>query len=162
MTGLEDSEIGTSRYAGYQHGLKNNGLTPDGGLVYRGNYSYEAGLEGANYFLSLKQPPSAIICANDAMALGAMKQFNRQGQSIPNDISIIGFDDIEVASQIDPALTTVAAPVEEIARNAVETLKNLIENKPPQHQHIALKAQLIIRQSCTWLKKATFKKAKAA
>lgn len=149
MTGLEDSDIGKSRYAGYQHGLTKNGITLDESLVFRGNYSYEAGIEGANYFLSLEHLPTAVICANDEMALGAIQKFTQQGFDIPNDISIIGFDDIEVASQIMPALTTVAAPVDSIAQHAFSMLKALIDGELPQQQHIALPAQLITRNSCS-------------
>ena len=149
MTGLEDSDIGKSRYAGYQYGLSKNNLTFDENLVFRGNYSYEAGIEGAEYFLTLKELPTALICANDAMALGAIRRFSKEGIKIPQDISIIGFDDIEVASQIVPALTTIAAPVEGIAKHSFMILKDLIDGKPIEHQHIALPAKLIKRDSCT-------------
>lgn len=148
MTGLEDSDIGKSRYAGYQHGLNKNKIQIDEKLVFRGNYSYEAGIEGAEYYLSLEQRPTAVICANDSMALGAMQKFKQEGFDIPEDISIIGFDDIDVASQIVPTLTTIRAPVNKIAVQAFATLKELIMNKEPEHQHIAIAPSLIIRESC--------------
>lgn len=151
MTGLEDSDIGKSRYAGYQYGLTKNGLPLNESLVFRGNYSYESGIEGAAYFLTLEQLPTAIICANDAMALGAIQKFTQEGFDIPADISIIGFDDTEVASQVSPALTTIAAPVDDIAKQAVNSLKQLIHNEVPAQQHIALPARLVIRQSCSAL-----------
>ena len=81
------------------------------------------------------------------MALGAMSKLNRENRKIPEDISVIGFDDIEVASQIVPPLTTVSAPANEIASQAFSMLKSLIEGKVPQNQHIALPAELVIRQS---------------
>ena len=148
MTGLEDSDIGKSRYAGYQHGLSKNNILLDEALVFRGNYSYEAGIDGAEYFLTLDNLPTAIICANDSMALGAIQRFSQDGISIPKDMSIIGFDDIEVASQIVPSLTTIAAPIDEIAKHSFSILKDLIEGKLIEHQHIALPANLIKRQSC--------------
>jgi len=153
MTGLEDSDIGKSRYAGYLHGLNNNNLTPDENLVFRGNYSYEAGIEGAEYYLSMQQKPSAIICANDSMALGAMQKFKQEGYDIPEDISIIGFDDIDVASQIVPTLTTIHAPINRIAKYAFAALKDLIHDQEPEHQHIAIPANLVIRESCIKLDK---------
>jgi DNA-binding LacI/PurR family transcriptional regulator len=154
MTGLEDSDIGKSRYAGYQHGLNKNNITLDEKFVFRGNYSYEAGIEGAEYFLSLKCLPTALICANDSMALGAIRRFSQEGLNIPEDISIIGFDDIEVASQIVPSLTTIAAPVEGIAKHSFLILKDLIDGKRVEHQHIALAANLIKRDSCTNVKES--------
>ena len=153
MTGLVDSDIGKSRYAGYQHGLSNHNIQLDERLVSRGDYSYEAGMEGAEYYLSLEQIPTAIICANDSMALGAMQKFTQQGFDIPEDISIIGFDDIDVASQIVPTLTTIRAPVNQIAKHAFAALKDLMINKEPEHQHIAITANLVIRESCSNLKK---------
>ena len=153
MTGLEDSDIGKSRYAGFKHGLNKNNIESDESLIFRGNYSYEAGIEGAEYYLSLEQIPTAIICANDSMALGAMQKFKQEGFDIPEDISIIGFDDIDVASHIMPTLTTIRAPVNQIAKQAFATLKDLIMNKEPEHQHIAIAAKLMIRESCSKLKK---------
>lgn len=155
MTGLEDSDVGKSRYAGYQYGLGKNGITPNDELVYRGNYSYEAGIEGAEYFLSQNNMPTAIICANDSMALGAIQKFSQEGYSVPKDVSIIGFDNIEVASQIVPSLTTIAAPIDDIAKHAFAILKSMIDDRPIEHQHIALPAHLIIRSSCAAAKKAS-------
>ena len=153
MTGLEDSDIGKSRYAGYQHGLSKNNIPLDESLVFRGNYSYEAGILGAEYFLTLNKLPTALICANDSMALGAIQRFSQEGLNIPKDISIIGFDDIEVASQIVPSLTTIAAPVDGIAKHAFSILVDLIDGKVIEHQHIALPAHLIKRGSCAIAKK---------
>ena len=153
MTGLEDSDIGKSRYAGYQHGLSKNNIALDESLVFRGNYSYEAGILGAEYFLTLNNLPTALICANDSMALGAIQRFSQEGLNIPKDISIIGFDNIEVASQIVPALTTIAAPIDEIAKHSFSILKGLIDGESIEHQHIALPAHLIKRGSCTDAKK---------
>jgi len=153
MMGLEDSDIGKSRYAGYQHGLNKNNIKLNEELVFRGNYSYEAGIEGAEYYLSMKQRPTAIICANDSMALGAIQKLNQEGFDVPEDISIIGFDDIEVASQIVPTLTTIAAPINEIAHHSFSILKSLITGNEPDHQHIAIAANLIIRGSCSKISK---------
>lgn len=153
MTGLEDSDVGKSRYAGYQHGLRKNNITLDESLVIRGNYSYQAGIEGAEYLLTLDSLPTALICANDSMALGAIQRFSQEGFNIPQDMSIIGFDDIDVASQIVPSLTTIAAPIDEIAKHAFSILKDLIDGKNIEHQHIALPAHLIKRDSCTNVKK---------
>ncbi|MCP4077945.1 MAG: substrate-binding domain-containing protein [Gammaproteobacteria bacterium] len=149
LTGLEDSDVGKNRYAGYLNGLNKNNIDFDKAHVFRGNYSFYAGIQGAEYFLSLEKPPSAVICANDSMALGAIKKFHQSGLNVPKDISIIGFDDIEVASQIVPALTTIAAPVDEIARRAFYMLEQLIQGKELDNKHVALAAHLVIRQTCS-------------
>ncbi|MFW2330825.1 MAG: GntR family transcriptional regulator [Nitrospinota bacterium] len=151
ITGLEDSSIGKHRYAGYFYGLNKNSIKLDKSLIYRGNYSYEAGTSGAKYFISLDELPTAIICANDSMALGAIKKLKQEGFNIPEDISIVGFDNIEVASQIVPALTTIVAPIDKIAKSAFDMLEGLIQGKKPEYRHITLAASLAIRESCTRL-----------
>lgn len=151
MCGLNDSSIGNNRFAGYAHGLKKNKIAPDETLVFKGNYSFESGIEGAGYFLSLKKPPTAIVCANDQMALGAIKRLDGAGVRIPEDISIIGFDDIEIASQVTPALTTVAAPVNAIASHAFDALSALMQGQLPTAPHTALSAGLVVRDTCAAL-----------
>lgn len=153
MTGLEDSDVGKNRYAGYCSGLTKNSIKLDESLVFRGNYSFKAGLEGAEYFLKLNSPPTAIICANDSMALGAMRKLHQLGLTVPDDISVIGFDDIDVASQIQPPLTTIAAPIQAIAERSFSILKDLMAGLSPDNRHIALTAELQIRNTCAKLKK---------
>ena len=153
MTGLEDSDVGKNRHAGYEQGLAANGLKLDERLVYKGNFSFKAGVAGADYFLALKTPPTAIICANDSMAIGAIRKITRLGLSVPDDISIVGFDDIAVASQIVPSLTTLAAPIDQMAELAVNILINLINGEKPHNTHVALPARLIARETCRDLKK---------
>jgi DNA-binding LacI/PurR family transcriptional regulator len=148
MTGLEDSDVGKSRFAGYQRGLAKNNLRFDEALVFRGDYSYEAGLQGGDYYLALDAPPTAIICANDSMALGAMRRIDQAGLTVPGDISIVGFDDVVIASQISPALTTVAAPVDEIASRSFNMLSRLIQGEELESAYVALEARLIVRDTC--------------
>jgi DNA-binding LacI/PurR family transcriptional regulator len=148
VMGLEDSDVGKNRFAGYRQGLNQNGIGFDEKLVFRGNYSYESGEAGADYFARLAAPPTVIICANDSMAMGAMRSLHQHGIRVPDDMSIVGFDDIEVASQITPALTTVVAPIEKIATTASEMLCQLMDGKQPVSSHVALPANLIIRQTC--------------
>jgi len=152
MTGLEDSDVGKNRYAGYRSGLSDNGLKMNKKLVFKGDYSFESGAKGADYFLSLKNPPTAIMCANDAMAIALIRQAVQRGINVPDDLSVIGFDDIPVASQISPALTTLAAPIDRMTELACNMLINLINGEKPESKHIALPAQLVIRDSCTKMK----------
>ena len=154
MTGLADSDVGKNRYEGYKSGLINNGLALNDELVYRGNYSFKSGLVGADYFLSLKKLPTAIVCANDSMAIATIRQIAQRGLSVPDDISIVGFDDVEVASQINPALTTLAAPIAETAEKALDMLTSLMNGEKAENKHIALPAKLVIRSSCAEAKES--------
>ena len=145
MTGLEDSDIGKNRYEGYKSGLSKHGINLDPALVFRGNYTFGSGVSGAEYFHSLKQMPTAIMCANDSMALGAIRKLHQLGLAVPADISIVGFDDIDIARQITPSLTTVSVPFNEIADCAFNMLEQLIEGKNLENRHVALAAHLVSR-----------------
>jgi DNA-binding LacI/PurR family transcriptional regulator len=155
MTGLEDSDVGKNRYMGYKSALNNHGLDESEDLVFKGNYSFKSGIEGANYFLSLDKPPTAIMCANDSMAIGVMKKISETGLNVPDDISVIGFDDINMAAQIIPPLTTVSAPIKMIAKQSFIMLNSLIRGEKLDNRHVALPAQLVIRRSCAQRKKTT-------
>ena len=152
ITGLDDSDVGRDRYAGYINALTTHGLKLNEELVFRGDFSFESGLTGADYFLSLKKPPTAIMCANDSMAIAALGRITQKGLVVPDDISIIGFDDIPVASHMHPPLTTLAAPINKIAKLAVEMLISLIQNKDIENKHVALSAKLISRKTCADVK----------
>jgi DNA-binding LacI/PurR family transcriptional regulator len=154
MTGLQDSDVGKYRYEGYKSGLISNGLPLDEELVFRGNYSFKSGLAGAEYFLSLKKRPTAIACANDSMAIAAIRQITQHGLNVPDDISIVGFDDVEVASQISPALTTLAAPISATAERALDMLTSLMNGEKVENKHVALPAKLVVRNSCAEAKES--------
>lgn len=154
MTGLADSDVGKNRYAGYQSGLSNHGIKASEKMVFKGDYSFESGAKGAEYFLSLKNPPTAIICANDAMAIALIREATQRGLSVPDDLSVMGFDDIPVSSHINPPLTTLAAPIEEITGSAFKMLNSLINGEKTEVKHLALPAKRIIRGSCVGEKNA--------
>jgi DNA-binding LacI/PurR family transcriptional regulator len=149
VSGLLDSDICKDRLQGYKNALSRAGIAIDSKLVFKGDYSYESGERAGKYFASLPSPPTAIMCANDSMAIGAMKVVQESGFKIPADISIIGFDDVLVASMVYPPLTTNAAPIEEMAKKAVEILLAEIGGRISVFQHVILEARLIKRASCT-------------
>ena len=148
ITGLDDSDVGINRLAGYISAIKAHGLDEDMRLIHKGDYSFETGKRGADYFLSMTTPPTAIVCANDTMAIGSIKEIRRRGLRVPNDISVMGFDDISVASQITPALTTVSVPVEEIAKRAIELLTSVLDGNELEDRHLTLPCRLVLRDSC--------------
>ncbi len=148
ISGLLDSDICRERLLGYTNALNTHKINSNKILIYKGDYSYESGETGAKYFLSLPEPPTAIVCANDTMAIGAMKVIQENGFNIPKDISVIGFDDIEVASRVFPPLTTIAAPIKEIANKSVKMLLSLINGNDLEYQHQFLPTNFIIRGSC--------------
>ncbi len=110
------------RRAGCEEALAEAGLTLDEALVRSGNYTFETGVAAADELIALDDPPTAIFACNDEMAIGAMIACRRAGLIIPQDISIIGFDDTPLSSHVWPSLTTVHWPIAEMARVAAEKI----------------------------------------
>jgi LacI family transcriptional regulator, galactose operon repressor len=134
------------RLSGYREGLKRAGLRYDPALVVDGAFSYESGLVGANRLLDLPDRPTAIFAANDDMAAGAICAACERGLSVPNDVSVCGFDDTPIARHIYPSLTTVRQPTRDMGRlAAIELLKAI--KAPGAGEMVSVPYQLQIRRS---------------
>lgn len=137
-----------SRHRGYRHALEAAGLEYDPALVQFGNYSAASGYEAMQRLLRRKPYPTALFAGNDTIALGAMAAIHEKGLRIPQDIAVVGYDDIPTALYMTPPLTTVRVPAVEQGRLAVEMLSSLMRGNPPEHTHIRLPTPLIVRESC--------------
>lgn len=115
--------------------------------VFVSDFRSEGGRAAAREILAEKVRPTAVVVANDLMALGAMQEFKSAGLSVPKDISIVGFDDIEFASLSEPALTTVNSPRLEIGRRAVEALMQTIGKRDVHGSEIRIGTSLVVRGS---------------
>lgn len=134
------------RHQGYLKAHYDSGLAVDYSLIVQGNNSFESGTECARKLIAQKSPPTAIFASNDDMAAGVIKVLHDSGLAIPGDISVAGFDDIPLASQIWPAMTTIRQPIIEMASRATLWLISALSNKTPEvDKHI--KSELIIRES---------------
>jgi LacI family transcriptional regulator, repressor for deo operon, udp, cdd, tsx, nupC, and nupG len=140
--------VGRDRLRGFQQAMLQHGLNIDSQLVQEGNFSYESGFNLMKKFLALNHPPTAVFVANDEMAIGAIKAAKASGLKVPEDISVVGFDDIKFASIFEPALTTIAQPTFNMGKKAMELLINLINNEDLERDQFMLDDQLIIRDSC--------------
>ncbi|KLE32388.1 LacI family DNA-binding transcriptional regulator [Aurantiacibacter luteus] len=110
------------RRAGFEEAMAQAGLAVDPALVRPGSYTFESGVAAAECLLALAAPPTAIFASNDEMAIGAMIACRRAGVRIPEDISIVGFDDTPLSSHVWPTLTTVHWPIVDMARTAAQKL----------------------------------------
>ncbi|HUW41839.1 MAG TPA: LacI family DNA-binding transcriptional regulator [Rectinemataceae bacterium] len=117
-------------------------------LVFRGNWSSGSGYEAFLHFDKLRPRPSAVIASNDHMAIGFLKAAYEHQVRIPEDLSLVGIDDIEMAAFTTPKLTTMRQPMQTIASAAVETLIGAMEDRDKPASHIILEAEPIIRDSC--------------
>lgn len=115
--------------------------------IYEGDFRFEGGRHAAHQILAEADLPTGIVVANDLMALGAIQEFKAAGLRIPEDISIVGFDDIAFASLADPALTTVCSPRMEIGRRAFEALALTMEKPRQQGIEIRIPTHLVERKS---------------
>ena len=109
--------------------------------IFHGDHTVEGGSRGVEHLLSIKQPPTAIMCSNDVSALGAMHAISRAGLSIPSDISLIGFDDIQITEYLQPPLTTIRMSGRDIAASAVYALLN------PGTAPKQVETRLVVRQT---------------
>jgi len=137
----------TGRTAGFVRALA-AGPRPITPVVLYGSNSFAGGIELTRKLIAAHPDITAIFAANDIMAFGAIRELIQAGRRIPDDVSVIGFDDIELASVVHPPLTTIHQPIHEIGKAAVEILLRLAGgvNKAPEHRLFGV--SLVERQSC--------------
>lgn len=124
------------------------GLEPNPDWVVAGSFDLEGGKKAAEQFIRLDSLPEVILCAADVTAIGVMEVHEREGIRIPNDVSIVGFDDIAVATYVRPQLTTVHQDTQAMGTLAAKTLVHLIEREDLRTpQHYVLPTELVVRQS---------------
>lgn len=135
------------RFKGYKKALDSYGIKFSKELLSLGELVEEGGYNAAKKLIEQKNPPTAIVAADDLMAFGAMRAIKAQGLSIPDDISIIGFNDTPLASYVDPPLSSMQIFVYELGYNASETLINQLEEADGHKKHIIIPASLRARLS---------------
>ncbi|GFR37570.1 catabolite control protein A [Insulibacter thermoxylanivorax] len=144
---LEDLTHYYQRYLGYRKALEEAGIPFREDYVRIGNGRYESGLEVMNYFMELEDRPTAILAANDEMAIGAIHTVLDHGLSVPDDISIIGIDNVRMASMVRPRLSTVAQPMYDIGAVSMRLLTKLMKKEHVEEERVILPHELIIRDS---------------
>jgi LacI family transcriptional regulator len=135
------------RRRGYQAALASAGILPDPSLEVESIPEIPPGRAAAEQLLDLSEPPTAIFAFNDNIAIGAIQAARARGLRVPEDLSIVGFDDVEGATIVSPALTTVRQPLEEMGRTAVSLLNRLLERQRFETLHIELATRLVVRES---------------
>jgi LacI family transcriptional regulator len=144
--GPEGSTTAEDRLTGYRNALAQNGMTFNLQLVRRGNWSPESGYLMAKEMLAGTAKPTAILCANDQMAFGAIKAARELGLNVPGDLSVVGFDNVPPGSYFDPPLTTVEIPMYDIGRAAMRVLIDLLSGEKFEKLRL-FNAKLLVRGS---------------
>ncbi len=135
------------RRRGYRAALAAAGILPDPALELEAEPEIAPGRDATKAFLDLPEPPTAIFAFNDNLAIGAVQAARERGLRVPEDLSIVGFDDVEHATIVSPALTTVRQPLAEMGRTAVSLLMRLLEGHRFETLHVELATRLVVRES---------------
>jgi LacI family transcriptional regulator len=146
--GRPELKSAVQRLQGYKDGLGEVGISLDPELIQAGDYSEEVGFTCAQRLLSLANPPTAIFAANDQSAIGSIKAIHQAGLRIPDDISVIGFDNIPEVAYTHPRLTTIDQSIKRMGYVATEMLISLIKGQPLENDLYKMSTRLIVRDSC--------------
>jgi LacI family transcriptional regulator len=146
ISGPRNMVPGVDRLEGYVTALRQRGLAPDPNLMVEGDFT-EAGGQAAMQRL-LPHAPEAVFAASDMMAVGALRALREAGRRVPEDVAVVGFDDMPFAARTDPALTTVRQPIHRTGVTAAETLIDMIVHPDAIPRRIILPTEIAVRESC--------------
>ena len=147
LGGTSTSACNQARLQGYRGAMEAAGARTPRGYVRNGSFAYRDGLREGAALLELAQPPTAIFAANDEMALGILEAARTRGIRVPDDLSVVGFDDTEVARVASPPLTTVAQPLRRMGAMALRFALRLGAGEPLDSPHVELATELMVRDS---------------
>ncbi|NLY29821.1 MAG: LacI family transcriptional regulator [Firmicutes bacterium] len=149
IAGKSDTLTGRERLRGYEEAYRAAGITVDQALVVDGNFTIEGGYQATKALLEIEDRPTAIFAANNSMTIGCLRALTEAQVKVPEDVSVIGFDDSEWAEFFVPPLTVVRQPTYSMGTLAAEILfQRLTGTAPPEWQEVVLKPELVIRASC--------------
>jgi DNA-binding LacI/PurR family transcriptional regulator len=138
---------GRDRLQGYREALEAHGIAWDRDLVFEGDAHETGGLEGVQALLTLSEPPTALTCFNDLTAVGALHGARLQGVGVPQDLSVVGFDDVSLVHCVEPPLSTIRQDMDALGGQAAQMLFDLIAGRETQAP-VILDTELVERQSC--------------
>ncbi len=144
--GVEGNDRARARVEGVHDALRAHGLDPGGAQLIETTYSFESGGAALARMMSHRTRPTAVICGNDVLAVGALQMARKLGLRVPQDISITGFDDIELATAVEPALTTVHVPHREMGRAAARRLVAMLAGEG-RGDSVCLETRLCLRDT---------------
>ena len=147
VTGPIVEDCSQDRCSGYKQALKDNSINPDPNLVMTGDWTATSGYHALQRLFNLPSPPTAIFAQNDRMAIGVLRAAREMGIVVPDELSVIGVDDMPLSSYFDPPLTTMRQDPISIGREAARLLIDKLEKRETSPKHLLLQAQLIQRRS---------------
>jgi len=148
VTGPRNEDCVQDRITGYQRALEEANLGTPSKIILTGDWSASSGYQAVKQLLESGISFSALFAQNDRMAVGAIQAARDHGLQVPNDMAVVGFDDMPLASYFDPPLTTIHQDIFEIGRQTASLLINRVENPESPTQHVIIPCELIVRRSC--------------
>jgi LacI family transcriptional regulator len=149
ITGLLDTRPGADRLRAYRSEVQSLGLAYRDEYVAYGDFYVDSGHREMARLLALPEPPTAVVAASDLMALGAIRAVNEAGRSVPDDVSVVGFDDIQLAGHVHPPLTTLRQDKAGLGAEAGRALMALIGGEGDVPDAVTLPVELVVRGSTT-------------
>jgi LacI family transcriptional regulator len=148
LGGPSQHSTALEREDGYRAALRDADVAVRNDLIYRGDFREAGGYLGIKTLLDVRRPPTAVFVANNLMTLGALRALHEMRRRIPNDVALIGFDDMPWATSLNPPLTAVAQPSLEIGESAAQLFLDRIARPDRPVRHVILETTLIVRASC--------------
>lgn len=145
--GPENDIISKEKFNGYTKAMASVGFEINQQLISHTNYSLQSGYQAARKLTMLSVMPDALVAENDILAIGSIKYFLQRKMNIPEDIAVIGFDNIPLSTMYEPALSTISLPVKQMGNEAIKVLIASIDNPSIKSKQIILKTDLIVRRS---------------
>lgn len=145
--GPPGSGCNQARLHGYRAALENAGIPADPELVQNEHFRYDVGLRAGARLLDLPERPTAVVGGSDTIALGVLEAARLRGLRVPEDLSVTGFDDTELARMASPPLTVVRQPLREMGRVAVKTVLQMAAGEALDSHHVELATELVVRST---------------
>jgi LacI family transcriptional regulator len=147
LTGRPDLQSAQLREHGYRQALTEAGVPVDHSIIEVGAYDPEIAVAAARRLISAAERPTAVFAANDISAIATIEAAIQLGMRVPDDLSVVGFDNVPESALCTPPLTTVDQPIREMGRRAIGELVRLIQGEQPESRHLTLQTNLVVRQS---------------
>ena len=147
INGPSESPLCEDRLQGYEDAIQGAGLSVSPMLIKQGDFTLASGHACTTELLAEGNPPTALFCANDEMAIGAMQACHEAGLTLPADMSVVGFDDIAFAAYTHPRLTTIHQPRNRIGEQVMTMMLEMLAGNPPSDSRIVLPHELLVRDS---------------
>ena len=145
--GTPGSRISEEKYSGYARAMREQDIPIRDDYLFSGNYRFHIGYQATGTFMSLAEPPTGIVCANDTLAVGCLKYLGAHDYTIPGDVAVVGMDGTQLSRIYDPSITTMAMPIGDMCRTAVDLLIQKITKPNMKNSQVIFESHLVIGRS---------------